>query len=1407
MEGSSAENGETHTAEKREGQESNKDESFRQEIEDIVRGFIIEKDILAQSHEEEINRMKQRFDLERKQLLKQLEMGKEQMIEASRIGDSEKAVSFALSNAFVSEAGRMESFSHSSGEGNQFVSGFHRQSNGGLDIDDVDSDLIREIAEVYLRINNGTLTSQMRPELDLEDKYEIEREALERSFHLEKRELKRKLEEDCYRRLEQERIKYEANIADLKTTISELQWQKREAENLMRHEKEKWEMSTERDKNETEKRHLQIVQETRRKLEEKHSSELEKQRNRYEENISDLQTDISKLTMQLKELIENLNQEKEIIVTKFEREVKEMEQAFLEQRNSLKANFEAEFMMRIENETSLLKSLNTKLKEDLESTEKEKKEVEKRGKEDKRKLEERFEEEISEMEQRHSEEKRALKLKLEERYQLGLVREKVGLEETIHELSEEIALLKQENAQMEITFAERRDELQRQLDTEREKMRREAINNREEIRMHVEKELSQKFMLKQETRDDAFRHRQRDVLVIQAKYDDLEIQLNALLQEREMLLRDKVNLEENLKAKERRLTELNNEGISRGNQDGSSKMKELIREKDNELAGIKFENQQLELSLSAMRREKVDMEDEIANLKRRLSNSEQQFGSIGDNVSSDLKSLQEKTRRKDEQELSSLQRDKHELEIRLSSVQRKNDELEDDIASLRRKKLEVEDEISALKRDKAESDNQVTSLIRDKAELEELIANLKRKQSNLEDTISAMKREKVELEYEVSVLKRHNSTMEIEVHRLFNDQQDNSHPIYHKHEHQHVSRDTDTCGIINARAGEMKSQSKDKSVFDDREDSPDNGRKVSEMNKVVSDLTKQQQELERSIRRLSEEKADLEKDLHVQLEYRRNELHQEIKSVKVREENEVSWVPQRQKDGLERRIVSLKEEQAELESKVSQHHKEVKSLEEKLDNLKDERATLESDVRTLRHERQSFSKMIENAKKGHTAETGEGKRQMQLSNPQGKGDKTAVASNEQQFTVLSQERDAIRAELTTLKKQFAMLKTEVSAKSIHRDTIDIDENDVSELKRIRVEIEREIAVLRRRKTELEEAVGEVQEDTRREEYELKNMRKERMELELQITALKSQNTRLEAEGSVLKDERKKTECEVDGLRREKANLEKEIFSLQIRALQFESTGTGSEGYSTKYKEQQDEKDKERQRKKQDVISLQSETDRLTTETNNLEEKMLSLQSEQRSLEDEVRDLKEQQSRDHYKVDELRREKLNLEKDIVNLQSDKRGEETEISLLREKRYTEESDVQRLTREKTDLEKYILSLQVGKERLESGTPVGEHVWKENSDDLTGLRAALQELTENVESFKKQREELQSEITRIETIKKQDEEELRALRQEKAEMEIVLSRLRVECNIEGREENSQEDSQFNIIPHSQVTNAAKL
>ena len=71
-------------------------------------------------------------------------MDKEQklMIEASRITDSVATapeVNFTVSDAFVSDAGRMQSFSDSSAEGHRFVSGFRRRSNGVYNIDEVDT--------------------------------------------------------------------------------------------------------------------------------------------------------------------------------------------------------------------------------------------------------------------------------------------------------------------------------------------------------------------------------------------------------------------------------------------------------------------------------------------------------------------------------------------------------------------------------------------------------------------------------------------------------------------------------------------------------------------------------------------------------------------------------------------------------------------------------------------------------------------------------------------------------------------------------------------------------------------------------------------------------------------------------------------------------------------------------------------------------------------------------------------------------------------------------------------------------------------------------------------------------------------------------------------------------------------
>ncbi|PFX23353.1 hypothetical protein AWC38_SpisGene12113 [Stylophora pistillata] len=1294
----SVENPEVQLETTTDSHETHTQENYRHEIEDIVRGFIIEKDILAQSHEEEIRRMKNSFDLERRQLLHQLEMDKDQMMEASRITESvANGVAFAASDTVSHDTGQIRLFSGAESlAGAQRLGSFQPVSSGGHDIYEVDSNLIREIAEVYLRINNGPLTSQIHPELDLEDKYERERESIERNFQLEKRELKRKLEEEYQRQLQQEKMKYEATIAEMKTTISELHWQKREAENYLRHEKERWEMNSERDKNEIEKKYLQMLQDTRRKMDEKHCSDLEKQREKYEENISDLQTDISKLTLQLKELNDNLSQEKEIIMTKFEREIKEMEQAFLEQRSSLKANFEAEFMMRLENETSLLKNINVKLKEDLEFMEKERKDMEKKGKEERRKLEERFEEEISEIEQRYSEEKRALKLKLEERYQLGLVREKGGLEETIQEMSEEITLLKQENAQMEITYAERREELRRQLEMEREDMRRKINIETEEVRIRIENELSQKLMLEKSSQGDIFQQNERRAMLLKANCDHLEQQMSALTQERDMLIRDRARLEENLRSKEVRLTDMNDGRISNaeGWDAGSAKLKEIIREKDNELAAVKYENQKHELSLSAMRRETNDLQDEIASLKRRLPNSTELFDAKFGSNESGKASLEESLRRK-EGEVSSLQRDKYDLESRLSSIQRKNEELEDEIATLRRKKLDVEDEISALKRDKAESDNQLASLKRDKADLEDLLTNLKRKQGEVEDTMSMIKREKAELEHEISILKRNNSTMEIEVHRQFSDEQEKSRTVHR--DRDHVTQDK----IMPSATREISFQSHDSFNSNNDDRGSDLNGDAGKLQKKVSDLLRQQNDLESAIGRLSQEKSDLEKDLKVKLEYRRSVLHQPNESSLQEDTKENSWVLHRQKDDLERMISSLKKEQDKLESEVSQYQIEASSLEGRLNELKDDKAKMELEIKALNHERQNIQKTIDVIKKDKREV--DGRRKVPSGIPRSKTDRAQEGNNiDQKITDLQQERD-------DLKMQLVQLQSETVTNNLYfsKEAIRTDEKEVSELTKIRKELEKEITLSKRNKAEVEAGIIVVQEAARQGENDVNNLRKEKKDLELQVTALESQITRLRAECSVMKDERDKNESEVDRLRREKAELERDVFTLQSQQQQLETNiSVGDDAW---------------RRKTIATNGLQTNVQDITT---NLE----TLVRRKKDLQSEIVKIKATRDQEERETQQLRREKSEIEFQLSVLRTEPNAQDQEHGPTH------------------------------------GTYTKEGYLGSKANDVLTTQ-------EELKDWLKQKQDLRSEISKIQTLKTNEEDDLLKLRQQKSDMEMYI------------------------------------
>jgi len=187
-------------------------ESYRSEIEDIVKGFILEKDLMSQGHEQEMFRMKQNFDREKADLLRHLEDEREVLRQNSRMTSVTSNETGYVSGSHDSDALHLNLYGGDLGG----VSCAKRESGTVLTSAryDIDNSLVKEIAEVYLRMNNGMTTSRIRPDLDIEDKFEHDREIFERKFVGEKRELKRKLEEDYNYKLEQEKSRFEGQMQE-----------------------------------------------------------------------------------------------------------------------------------------------------------------------------------------------------------------------------------------------------------------------------------------------------------------------------------------------------------------------------------------------------------------------------------------------------------------------------------------------------------------------------------------------------------------------------------------------------------------------------------------------------------------------------------------------------------------------------------------------------------------------------------------------------------------------------------------------------------------------------------------------------------------------------------------------------------------------------------------------------------------------------------------------------------------------------------------------------------------------------------------------------------------------------------------------------------------------------------------
>ena len=1355
-------------------EQQRREENYHQEIDDIVKGFILEKDILKQGHDDELAHMKEQFRKERSSLMKQFEKERQEMLRNTSQENLASETRYTSSSA-DSALGYSYSHNHSASDA-VFESQWEQLSPSTRRVikepEAMDLNVIREIAEVYLRMQNGLVTSSVRPDLDLEDKFEREREVLEQSFAVEKRELRRKLEEDFNRKMEQERNRYECTIQDQKTMISDLQWQKRELENRLRHGCEKIEIQFEREKNEIEKHRMQDMQDLQRKIETKYSAEMAKQRDKYEENIDELQGDITRLTMQLRELNENLKQEKEIIVTKFEREIKEMEITFTEQRASIQMSLESEFAIKLENETTLLRSINSKLKDDLESLEKDKRDMERRLKEERRRLEEQYEDEISEMGRKYADDRKSIKARTEERYHQLLIKERGPMEENIIELQGQISILRHENAHLEAALNDRTEEMRKQIDFEREEVRRKLYSDREEIRARIESEFSQKLIIETTSLQEIAKNQEIELSTLRSRCVELEGRLTLFAQEKDTLMREREHIENNIRMREMELNSRQELLMSQRNSSNKDELDEIIRKKDGEISILTLEKERLEINVSALKREKMDFEDEIVALKRaqnlttRSSSSERPDKSSRNALdNSELVSLQE-TIRNNEQEMHSLKRDKYDFESRLSSMQRKIEELEDELLTLRRKKLEVEDEISALKRDKTETDDQLTGMRREKNDLEEQLASLKRKLNESEDQVSAFKRGKMELDHEIAMLKRYK-----------NDTQRETSVTEHG---QHATKDVRFDDTHHVR-------------HEDHVNGSRQGWEAEELEEKIIRLIGEKQDLEKEIHMLRREKTEVERNLRSRLEHQQESLQEP--ATKRREQDD----GKRQKQGekvrrsdfeqqtheLEYKNKSLEEEQMELQHKKSLLRRDLVGLEEQVSSLDREKDDLEKAVIPLRFEKRDLEKTIESLQK--EKKNFENRRvETRLSQ-----DDFHTESKDDPITRVRQERDDLKIELLSIKKQFLQLQSEISQKSVHisKESVRIEGKEIVEMKRDRMELEKVVAALRSQKTELETEITVIREVKKREETNKTTLRKEKMELDMLLTELQSQKTRLQAETSVIRETRKREENDINSLRKEKNDIEKELYALQSQKWKLETDISVADDSWRK-------KESAITGLSTDIVGVEDQLTILRKQKSELQHEISKIQSAKNREKKELIIIRQEKGtykgsldvcEDQEQLDVLRKQREDLQVEITTIQRDRKREEKELALIQNEKFEIESTLLSLRKEIDNCDSFstdfpsastprfhLSQVDSGSRSCNSKCETPSRYYSSDHDTLSRIGLSFSN-----ESSPRLSSALLNSSSRTHTSNSKENNELKCLSDEKVQLQTQICELRVQLS----------------------------
>ena len=473
----------------------------KDETEEIVRGFILEKGIINEEHEKEKQEIIESLMKDREELIEKFK--KQVMDIENKINKNEK-------------------------------DDYDKTKYGS-------SKSERRGVPLYVRLDRSNIISaeDFLSKLQLEDKFESEKDTLERSFRDEKRLLRDRLELECEKKMQLETRRFESTVEDLTRTIKELRLENsrfrkelknRDLETKSKNAEMKSRWSNDKAKFEMEKYKI------RDELERKYEKEMEAQSVGYEKILNDLKKDFKEVSRAMgkkeKEVSLALNNVKD-----YEEKVRK------EMTVKMKGEYETLFD-QLRHENKRLSEHVDKLKREKEILTGRFKELEDNNENRMNIVNEfttRLNREYEERLKKTVLENESLKVKIEELIKENRIQEEAlrDFRESTGRLEEELVLKKGLLAGCEESKEALRGEIS-DFSNEIDILRREKDELLKSVDDHskVEKSLAEKMSKKELQADDAFdkcRISERERMNLERRLSLLSEELEGCLQEKEDL--------------------------------------------------------------------------------------------------------------------------------------------------------------------------------------------------------------------------------------------------------------------------------------------------------------------------------------------------------------------------------------------------------------------------------------------------------------------------------------------------------------------------------------------------------------------------------------------------------------------------------------------------------------------------------------------------------------------------------------------------------------------------------------------------------------------------------------------------------------------------------------------------------